>query len=335
MIDHPAVNRRITLASRPQGVPAPENFALTQAPVPRPGAGQLLVRNTWLGLAPAARLRMSEGGGYAESMKIGDVIYGQSVGVVVESGHPDFKAGDEVATINGGWQDYSVCDAQSVWRADLSRASAAAWLGILGTSGMTAWVGLTRVVRLEAGETLVVSAAAGAVGSVAGQIGKVLGCRVVGIARGAEKCRYVAEELGLDACVDYSASDFPDALARTCPDGVDVYYENVGGAVRAAVWPLMNRDGRVAVCGLISEYHGELNGGPDWMSILTKRLRVEGFILSDFAGLREAFIEEMGEWYSTGRIQAREDRSSGLESAPAAFIRMLTGGNLGKTVVRL
>ncbi|TSH99202.1 NADP-dependent oxidoreductase [Verticiella sediminum] len=331
-------NRRIALAARPRGLPVPSDFALVAEPVPVPGAGQFLVAHEVLGLAPAARLRMSdEAGSYAAPLQIGDTVYGQAVGRVVASRHPDFREGEWVMTMAGGWQDYSVTDGTKVWKIDPALAPPAVWLGALGVSGMTAWIGLREIGRPRAGETVVVSAASGAVGSCAAQFAQAWECRVIGIAGGTDKCRYAVDSLGLAACVDYRAPDFAEQLRAACPQGVDVYFENVGGAVRETVWPLLNQGGRVVVCGLISEYNrqGAPEPGPAWSDVLAKRLCVQGFILSDRVHRQAEFVAEAGELYRRGRLRFREDASFGLEQAPAAFIAMLQGRNLGKSVVHL
>ncbi|MEO8296246.1 MAG: NADP-dependent oxidoreductase [Burkholderiales bacterium] len=329
------VNRQIVLAARPQGLPAPDDFRLVEGRVPEPRPGQVLIRHTHLGLAPAARLRMSETQSYAQPMALGDVVYGQAAGEVIESRHDGFRPGDSVVSINGSWQEYSVCGGAALTPADLALAPATLWLGLLGTSGMTAYVGLLDIGRPQAGETVVISAASGAVGSAVGQIARIKGCRAVGIVGGAAKCAYVVDELGFDACIDYRAADFAQQLAAACPKGVDVYFENVGGVVRDTVWPLLNQNGRVVLCGLISEYNDAQGAGPGWFPLLTKRLMVQGFILSDRLERRADFVRDMGAWYQAGRIRMREDLSHGLEQAVPAFIGMLQGRNFGKTLVKL
>ncbi len=331
----PATNHRIVLVSRPQGLPQASDFAVQAVDVPEPGDGEFVIRHSHLGLAPAARLRMGEAKSYAAPMALGEVVYSQAVGEVVASRHADFGVGEQVVSMAAGWQEYSLSKGAGVSHIDAALAPPTVWLGALGTSGQTAWVGLHEVAVPAAGETLVVSAASGAVGSMVGQIGSLLGCRVVGIAGGAEKCGHVVQTLGFDACVDYRAEGFEAALAQACPKGVDVYFDNVGGRVRDAVWPLLNQNGRVAVCGLISEYNDAFGAGPGWFQVLTKRLTVRGFIMSDHRGARTRFLEDMGRWYKEGAIHVQEDIVDGLAQTVPAFIGMLQGKNFGKTIVRL
>ena len=329
------INRQIVLSSRPSGLPVAENFRFVEAAVPEPGDGQVLIRHEWLGLAPAARLRMSETESYKAPLALGDVVYGQAVGVVVRSRHPGFAAGDPVVSTSGGWQTYSLADGALLSKIDPAIAPPTVWLGALGTSGMTAYIGLFDIGHVKSGDTVVVTAASGGVGSVAGQIAKLSGCRVVGIAGGAAKARHVVDDLGFDACIDYRAPDFAAQLKQACPDGVDVYFENVGGSVRDAAWPLMNTNGRVVVCGLIAEYNDGPQAGPGWFTILAKRLQLRGFIMSDHLDRRADFVRDMSRWYAQGHIRVREDVSEGLEQTVPAFIGMLQGRNFGKTIVKL
>jgi NADPH-dependent curcumin reductase CurA len=331
----PATNRQIVLTSRPQGLPCPADFALVESAVAVPEAGQFVIRHSHLGLAPAARLRMGEIKSYAAPMALGDVVHSQAVGEVVASKHAQFKVRDQVVSTSGGWQEYSVSSGAGVSKIDTGLAPPTVWLGALGTSGQTAWVGLHDVAVPKRGETVVVSAAAGAVGSMAGQIARQLGCRIVGIAGGARKCEHVVHDLGFDACVDYRSEAFPQLLRDACPAGVDVYFDNVGGMVRDTVWSLLNQSGRVAVCGLISEYNDSFGAGPGWFNVLTRRLTVRGFIMSDHADSRGPFLEGMSKWYRAGAIRIREDIVDGLEQTVPAFIGMLQGKNFGKTIVRL
>lgn len=335
MKDLSAINRQIVLKSRPQGTPTPQNFAMVEGPMPQPGDAEVLIKHEWLGLAPAARVRMSEGPSYAQPTELGEVIFGQAVGTVVTSRHEGFVPGDLAMTMSGGWQEYSVAGGPILIKVDTHIAPASVWLGALGTSGLTAYIGLLEIARLRSADTVVVSAASGAVGSLAGQIAKIHGCRVVGVAGGDEKCRLAVEDYGFDDCVSYSAPDFPERLRAAVPRGIDVYYENVGGRVREAVWPLMTLGGRVAVCGLISEYNDPKQPGPEWSSLLARRLSVSGFIVADHLSRRTEFVRDMGRWYTEGRIRVREHVSHGLEETVTAFIGMLSGRNYGKTLVRL
>jgi NADPH-dependent curcumin reductase CurA len=329
------LNRKVVLKARPRGMPVPDDVGIVEAPVPEPAAGEVLVRNAWLGLAPAARLRMNAEGSYTAPMALGDVLHCQSVGTVVASAREGFAPGDPVVAMQSGWQAYSLIRGPALYRIDPALAPPQAWLGVLGSSGQTAWIGLTDIGAPRPGETVLVSAAAGAVGAIAGQVAKLRGARAVGIAGGPAKCAMAVSDYGYDACVDYRAPDFPDALAAACPDGVDVYFDNVGGAVRDAAWTLMRPFGRIVVCGLVSEYNTAFVRGPEWYSFLTKRLTVRGFIMSDHADRRPACVAELGEWYRQGRIRLHEDAVDGLENAMSAFLRMLRGENRGKTLVRL
>lgn len=329
------MNRQIILRSRPHGMPAPEDFEMIETPVPQPAEGQVLVRHEFIGIVPAARLRMSEGPSYAPATLVGQPVYGQAVGTVVSSRHEGFRPGDAAMAMAGGWQDYSVSKGDELIKVDTHLAPKSVWLGAMGTSGFTAYVGILKIAKLRPADTVVISAATGAVGSVAGQIARLHGCRVIGIAGGARKCGIAVADFGFDHCVDYKADDFADRMTSLLPGGADVYFENVGGRVRDMVWPLMANGGRVAVCGLISEYNDQQMPGPGWLAVLTKRLQVTGFIVSDHAEFREEFQQRMGRWYAEGKVRVREDVSLGLESAPSAFLGMLNGRNLGKALVRV
>jgi NADPH-dependent curcumin reductase CurA len=333
-------NRRIVLAAHPQGIPTPTDFRAEQTPVPVPQDGQVLLRTEWLSLDPYMRNLMEQvGPGYADPVPLGATMVGGTVSRIVESRHPDYKAGDLVLA-GAGWQDYALSDGSGLMPiGDLARPSLA--LGTLGMPGFTAWVGLLDIGAPKPGETVVVAAATGAVGSVVGQIAKIKGARVVGIAGGPDKCRYAVEELGFDACVDHRDPRFAELLAAACPDGIDVYFENVGGAVFDAVQPLLNVNARVPVCGFISHYNGGASEGPDrlakWMAtLLSKRIRMQGFIILDHYATRfDAFRDDMAGWLAAGKIKVKEDVVDGLENAPAAFIGLLQGRNFGKLVVRV
>jgi len=278
---------------------------------------------------------MSEARSYSAPVPIGGVMVGATLGRVVASRDPAFAVGDVVLGY-GGWQDYAVAPGRRLRKLDPALAPITTALSVLGMPGMTGYVGLLEIGRPRAGETVVVSAASGAVGSVVGQIAKIKGCRAVGVAGGAEKCAYVVDVLGLDACVDHRSPGFAEALARACPSGVDVYFENVGGAVQEAVWPLLNDFARVPVCGLIAQYNDTTpRPGPGLSSVLTKRLTVRGFIVSDHAAAQDAFLREVSAWVRDGRIKFREDIVEGLERAPDAFLGLLQGRNFGKLMVRV
>jgi NADPH-dependent curcumin reductase CurA len=329
------VNRRVLLVRRPEGAPGPECFALDEVAVPPPGEGELIVRHLYLSLDPYMRGRMSAAKSYAAPAALGEPMVGRTIGKVVASCNPRFAVGDIVLG-NGGWQDYALSDGSGLRRLEPSDLPVTTVLGVLGMPGMTAYCGLLEIGRPAPGETLVVAAAAGAVGSVVGQIGKIKGCRVVGIAGGAAKCRFVVEDLGFDACLDHHAPDLAGRLAAACPAGIDIYFENVGGAVQQAVWPLLNDFARVPVCGLIAQYNATAEvPGPDLVSVLRKRLTLRGFIVTDFAAKQADFRRDVGEWVRTGRIKYREDIVDGLEQAPAALLGLLRGDNFGKLLVRI
>lgn len=334
-------NRRFLLASRPHGEPTADNFRLETTTIPQPTAGQLLLRTVYLSLDPYMRGRMSDAPSYAPPVEIGEVMVGGTVSRVVTSQHPDFKPGDWVLGYDG-WQDYALSDGSGLRNLGPDQKHSSRLLGVLGMPGFTAYMGLLDIGQPKPGETLVVAAASGAVGSVVGQVAKLKGCRVVGVAGGKEKCRYVVEELGFDACVDHRAPDFAEQLAATCPQGIDIYYENVGGAVFDAVIPLLNTQARIPVCGIIAHYNAtDLPAGPDRLPmlqglILRKRIRMQGFIIfDDYAEGFGEFLQQMGEWVGQGKIKFREDLVDGLENAPQAFIGLLQGKNFGKLVIRV
>lgn len=336
-----SVNRRIVLAAHPKGAPKPQDFRLEHAAVPVPAAGQVLLRTLHLSLDPYMRNRMDEvAPSYAAAVPLGAVMVGGTVSRVVASEHPRFRAGDLVLG-NAGWQDYALSDGSDLRPlGDMDRPSLA--LGGLGMPGFTAYVGLLDIGQPKPGETVVVAAATGAVGSAVGQIARLKGARVVGIAGGADKCRYAVEELGFDACLDHREGALAERLAAACPHGIDVYFENVGGAVFDAVLPRLNDYARVPVCGVIAHYNDTaVPPGPNrlpWMMsiVLQRRVRVQGFIILDhYADRFDTFRREMGEWVASGRVKLREDVVDGLENAPQAFIGLLEGRNFGKLVVRV
>jgi hypothetical protein len=333
-------NRRIVLAARPNGEPRDEDFRLEVVDLPSPGEDQLLLRTIYLSLDPYMRGRMNAGPSYAPPVEVGQVMEGGTVSAVVESRSPDFAPGDIVLGYTG-WQEYAVAPAVSVQKLDPARAPVSTALGVMGMPGMTAYTGLLNIGQPKAGETVVVAAASGAVGSVVGQIAKSKGCRAVGIAGGKQKCDFVVNELGFDAGVDHHIASFPQNLKAACPQGVDVYFENVGGRVLNALVPLMNRFGRVPVCGLIAQYNTTgLSPGIDRVpalmgAILVKRLTFRGFIVSDFASQKDDFERDMIQWLRAGKVKYREDVVEGIENAVAAFQGLLQGRNFGKLLVRL
>lgn len=337
-------NLQVLLARRPDGAPKPDDFDVRNGPMPTPGAGQILVRNSFLSLDPYMRgLMKDDRKSCAPPYAIGEPVGGATVGVVGESRHADCKVGDLVVG-PGGWQLFSAYDASETRKlpGDMEHPSyALGVLGVLGTTGLTAWHGLLSISMPKAGETLVVGAASGAVGSVVGQIAKLKGCRVVGVAGGPDKCCYVIETLGFDACVDHRDAEFAANLAAAAPDGIDIYFENVGGAVFNAVWPLLNVHARVPVCGLVAGYNGADTGSnhdrlPELaFTLITKRITMKGFMSGDHRDQIDAFTTEMSAWLAAGKVTGREDISEGLGRVPSAFIGMLEGANLGKTIVRL
>lgn len=334
------INRRIVLASRPHGAPLPENFRLEEGAVPVPAEGQVLLRTLYLSLDPYMRSRMDDKTTYAPPLPLGEVMVGGTVSRVIVSRHPGFREG-ELVLGTSGWQDYALSDGAELTALDQA-SHPSHTLSVLGMPGFTAYHGLLNIGQPKAGETVVVAAASGAVGAVAGQIARLKGARVVGIAGGPGKCAYVTGELGFDACIDRHDPQFARQLAAACPDGIDVYFENVGGAVFDAVLPLLNEHARVPVCGFISHYndHGPAAGAdrlPQVMAVLlNKRVHMQGFIILDhYADGHAAFLRDMGNWVASGRVKQREDIVEGLENAPAGLIGLLQGRNFGKALVRV
>ena len=336
----PTVNRRIVLASRPQGMPTSENFALESVPIPQPGEGEVLLKTRFLSLDPYMRGRMNAGKSYADRVELGHVMVGGTVSEVVSSRNPAFATGDLV-TAYAGWQDYTVSGGGDLMKLDPRIQPSSYALGVLGMPGLTAYVGLLDIGEPKPGETVVLAASTGAVGSVVGQIAKLKGCRVVGIAGAKEKCTYAVDVLGYDACISHYDKDMGRQLAEACPDGIDVYFENVGGSSWEAVMPLLNNFARVPICGLIAHYNQtELPPGPDRLSllqglILQRSLKIQGFIVSNYRDRIPAFIGDMSGWLAQGKIKYREDVVDGLENAPQAFLGLFSGANFGKLVVRV
>jgi NADPH-dependent curcumin reductase CurA len=334
------MNRQILLAARPEGAPGPQHFRLAETPVPQPGDGEVLLKTLWLSLDPYMRGRMSAARSYAKPVEVGEVMEGGTVSRVEASRHKDFAAGDVVLS-RAGWQEYAVSDGSGLRKLDPKRAPLSTALGVVGMPGMTAYTGLTIIGQPKAGETVVVAAATGPVGATVGQIAKIKGCRAVGIAGGADKCRYLVEDLGFDAAVDHRAPGLPEKLRAACPRGIDVYFENVGGAVWQAVFPLLNDFARVPVCGLIAHYNDVAPpSGPDMTpalmrAVLTKRLAIRGFIVRDFIAHAGEFERDVSQWVREGKIKYREDVVEGIEKAPQAFIGLLQGKNFGKLLVRV
>ena len=327
--------RSIVLRSRPVGQPRLDDFAIVEGPMPRPGDGEVLTRTLWLSLDPYMRGRMSEGPSYAAPVALGEPMTGETVGEVVTSHDAAFVPGQIVLGARG-WQSHVVSRAESLVALP-RRAPHSAYLGVLGMPGVTAFAGMRDIGMPQAGETVVVSAASGGVGSVAGQLAKRAGSRVIGIAGGPEKCAFVRNELGFDDCIDYhAAAHLPAALRALCPDGIDVYFENVGGIVQEAVYPLMRDFGRMVMCGMVSEYSDRVvRPGPNLRDTFVKRLRIQGFIVLDRPADFATWRELAAPWVEEGTLRYREQVVEGLDNAPAGFLAMLGGQSLAKTVVRV
>jgi hypothetical protein len=328
-------NRQVLLKQRPTGAPTTADFDLADGPMPDPGAGEVLVRGIYLSLDPYMRGRISGVRSYAKPVDIGAVMEGRVVGQVVRSRAPGFREGDYVHG-GYGWQLYSAVPAKDLINLDPNEAPLSTALGVLGMPGLTAYVGLSEIGRPQRGETVVVSAASGAVGAVAGQLARRAGARIVGIAGGADKCRYVEGELGFDACIDHRSADLGAALDRACPKGVDVYWENVGGAVQQAVFPRLNDFGRMVMCGMVSEYNDvEPRPGPNLTPAVRKRLKIQGFIVSDQWQRFGEYRAMAAPLVRSGELKYREDIVEGLDRAPEAFIGLLNGRNFGKLLIKL
>lgn len=331
-------NRQIHLVKRPQGNVTPDCFALVQADVPALQEGQVLVQNLWLSLDPYMRGRMDDVKSYSAVQPLNAVMVGGTAGVVLDSKNPKFAKGDMVAGAFG-WQEYGISDGTGQYGAPMRKVSdqipLSAYLGVVGMPGVTAWHGLNKIIEPKAGETVVVTAASGAVGSVVGQLAKAKGARVIGIAGGPAKCAYVRDELGFDACLDYKGANITELLAEAVPGGIDGVFENVGGVIFDAILGRMNAFGRIAVCGLISGYNGQAHALGNVRSILTNRLKVQGFIVSDHLSEWPEALTELGGLVAGGKLKYRETVANGLESAPQAFMGLLKGENFGKQLVKL
>ncbi len=328
------LNRRIVLAARPQGNVRPEDFRLEEVALPAVGEGQLLVRNRFLSLDPYMRGAMNDRKSYRKPQALGETMVGGTVGEVIESRNPAFKVGD--AVVGGfGWQTHGLSDGAGLRTVDTRQVPIQAYLGVAGMPGVTAWVGLNQIIQPKSGETVVVSAASGAVGSVVGQLAKAKGCRVVGVAGGASKCAAVVKEFGFDACVDYKAGRLEADLAAATPDGIDGYFENVGGPTLDAVLGRMNAFGRIAVCGLIAGYNDEPMPVTRFNAVLLSRLKIQGFIVSEFPQAWPEALAALAAGVANGSLKYRETISKGLDSAPQAFIGLLRGENFGKQLVDL
>lgn len=333
----PKTYRRVVLVRRPPGEPAESDFRVEEVPTPQPRHGEVLVKVAYLSLDPYMRGRMRDAASYSAPVGLGEVMTGGIVGEVVASENAGFKAGDIVED-RLGWQEYAIGGGPAMRKVDASLAPISTANGVLGMPGMTAYFGLLEVGKPKPGETIVVSAASGAVGQVVGQIGKIMGCRVVGIAGGTKKCGFVKDELGFDACLDYKAEkDLDAALRAACPNGIDIYFDNVGGEISDAVLRNINVFGRVALCGSISQYNATTPPmGPRLLgTFVGKRVTLRGFIVTDFAGLYGPAMRQMGEWIKAGKLKYREDVVQGIDKAPRAFIGLLRGENFGKMLVKM
>lgn len=335
MADTVATHRQIIYVRAPDGMPDAGCFRTVEAPMPRPTDGQVLARTHFLSIDPYMRRQMGGGHGqYANPLKPGDVMIGRGVGVVIESRHPGFKAGEPVQG-EFGWREHVALDGRGLRKLPADLKPLSLGLGLIGQSGATAVVGLVDIGRIKAGETVVVSAAAGAVGSAVGQVARIRGCRAIGIAGGPEKCRHVVADLGFDACIDYKAGPIEAALVAATPQGVDIYFDNVGGDILDAVLPRLNMNARVPVCGQISQYNrGESQGLRNVGVFLDKCVMLQGFRIGNHLARRDQALDELMDWYRAGRLKCRETVAEGLDAAPAALVNMLSGGNIGKQVVR-
>jgi len=334
MSEHNSINRQILLVSRPQGAASVDNFKLVETPLKPLAEGQVRVRNHFLSLDPYMRSRMDDSKSYAASQPLNEVMIGGTVGEVVESKNPKFAIGDKVVGIYG-WQEFGTSDGKGLRKVDDTHIPLSAYLGPVGMPGVTAWLGLNKIIEPKAGETVVVSAASGAVGSVVGQLAKAAGCRAVGIAGGADKCRYVTETLGFDACIDYKAGNLHDDLKAALPNGADGYFENVGGEILDAVLSRMNAFGRIALCGMIASYDGSPMPLKKPALLLTQRLKVQGFIVSESPEVWPEALTQLGGLVAQKKLQYRETIAQGLENAPEAFLGLLKGKNFGKQLVKL
>jgi NADPH-dependent curcumin reductase CurA len=333
-------NRRIVLAARPQGAPQSSDFSMISEPIPGLGEGEIISRTIYLSLDPYMRSRMNEGKSYAAPVEIGETMCGSTVSQVLKSNNPEFAKDDYILTYDG-WQEYAVSDGKGARKLDPTQAPISTAVGVLGMPGMTAYMGLLEIGQPKSGETVVVAAATGAVGSNVGQIARLKGCRVVGIAGSREKCEFALNELGFDACINHQDAGFRDSLKSACPEGIDVYFENVGGMVFEAVFPLLNFQSRIPVCGLIAHYNDtELPSGPNVLPklmrmVLTQRVTIQGFIVSDFSNKQGAFLRDMSKWIADGKINYKEDIVDGLDNAVGAFQGLLEGNNFGKLLIQV
>ena len=330
----PTSNTKVLLANHPVGWVTPEDFKFVQAEIPALGANEILIKHQWLSLDPYMRGRISQAKSYAQGVSVGDLMVGATVGEVLESTSERFAPGD-IVTSATGWQLYGIAKANQAMKIDTSKAPASAFLGVLGMPGITAWTGLINICQPQAGETVVVDAASGAVGSVVGQLGKQAGCRVVGIAGGPGKCDFVVKQLGFDACIDHRSTTFAKDLTDALPQGIDCLFENVGGEIFELLLTKMNTFGRIALCGLVSEFNRDAHAYKTIRSILVNRLRIQGFIVSDKLDTWPGIREQLTELVVSGKLKFKESVAEGLEQAPRAFVGMLKGENFGKQLVKI
>ena len=329
------LNTQVLFRSRPEGLPSEDNFEIVKNAMPETGEGQVLRRTIYLSVDPYMRGRMSTARSYAEGAKLGEPMVGSTISEVIESKNPRYRAGDFVLGFDG-WQEYAASDGKGLRKLDPADAPISYAVGVLGMPGLTSYVGLLDIGKPKEGETVVVSAAAGAVGSIAGQIAKIKGCRVVGTAGSDEKCKYVVNELGFDACINYKTEDLKEALKAACPNGIDIYFDNVGGAVLDAVLKRINVHARIPLIGLISQYNDpKPMPGPNLGSVLANRALIQGMIIFDHVDRMPDFLRDMAPWLREGKIRYREDIIQGLENTPRAFIGLLQGENIGKRVVQV
>jgi len=329
-------NTQVIFRNRPEGFPSEDNFEVVRSDVPQAGDGQVLRKTIYLSVDPYMRGRMSTARSYAEPAKLGEPMVGSTISEVIESRNPRYKAGDYVLGLDG-WQEYGVSDGKGLRKLDPAQAPITTSVGVLGMPGLTAYVGLLDIGKPKEGETVVVSAAAGAVGSLAGQIARIKGCRVVGTAGSDEKCTYVVNDLGFDVCINYKTADLKEAFKAACPKGIDVYFDNVGGDVLEAVLKRINVHARIPLIGLIAQYcDAEPRPGPNLGSILSNRALIQGMIIFDHADRMPEFLREMSQWLREGKVQYREDIvPGGIESAARAFIGLMQGENIGKRIVQV
>ncbi|MFQ5636522.1 MAG: NADP-dependent oxidoreductase [bacterium] len=329
-------NQQYLLAARPVGLPKNSDWEYKESPAPKPSDGELLLRVLYISIDPAMRGWMNEGKSYIDPVAIGDVMRALAIGRVVESNHPDFQVGDHVSG-GLGVQSYALSDGKGLMKVDPEIAPLPLYLSALGMPGMTAYFGLLEVGQPNAGETLVVSGASGAVGSVVGQIGKIKGCRVVGLAGGEKKCSYLVKDLGFDAAIDYKSQDLRTGLKEHCPHGIDVYFDNVGGEILDTVLTRINRGARIPICGAISQYNNTtaVKGPSNYLSLLVNRARMQGFVVFDFAGRYQEAAQEMGLWLAQGKLKSKEHIVEGIETFPETLLMLFSGENYGKLIIKV